>query len=96
MISLALAATLASMHGTFAYRVAVRGPAGFSVMVAAEAPLGWTAAFCTSHLCALGHVPITIASTGTSFVNVHLYPAAHPMHGTAVVRAADKTLRLKI
>jgi hypothetical protein len=96
MISLALAATLTSMQGTFAYRVAVRGPVGSSVIVAAQPPPGWTAAFCSPRLCAVGHVPVTIAATGTSYVDLHFYPTARPTHGTAFVTARGTALRLKV
>ena len=96
MISLALAATLTAMQGTLAYRVAVRGPVGSSVAVTAQPPPGWTAAFCSARLCAVGHVPLTIAATGTSFVDLHIYPTARPTHGTAFVTARGKTLRLKV
>jgi hypothetical protein len=54
MISRALAATLTSMQGTPAYRVAVRGRLGPSVIVAAQPPPGWTTAFCSPRLCAVG------------------------------------------
>ena len=96
MISLALAATLTSMQGTLAYRVAVRGPVGSSVIVAAEPPPGWTAAFCSPRLCAVGHVPIIIAAAGISYLDLHLYSASRPMHGTAVVTARGTTLRLRV
>jgi hypothetical protein len=96
MISLALAATVTSMQGTLTYRVAVRGPIGSSVIVAAQPPPGWTAAFCTPHLCAVGHVPVTIAVGGTSYVDLHLYPMARPTHGTAVVTALGTALRLRV
>lgn len=96
MISLALATTLMSTQGAFAYRIAVRGPVGSSVIVAAQPPPGWTAAFCTRRLCAIGHVPVKIAGTGTSFIDLHLDPAAHPTHGTAFVSARGKMLRLRV
>lgn len=96
MISLALAATLSAMQGTHAYRVAVRGSVGSSVTVTAQPPSGWTAAFCSQRLCAAGHVPVTIAVTGISFVDLHLYPTARPTHGTTFVTARGKTLRLKV
>jgi|HubBroStandDraft_6_1064221.scaffolds.fasta_scaffold37441_6 hypothetical protein len=96
MISLALAATLTSMQGTLAYRVAVRGPVGSSVIVAAQPPFGWTAAFCSPRLCAVGHVPVTIAATGTSYVDLHLYTTTRPMHGTAFITAQGNTLRLRV
>jgi hypothetical protein len=94
MISLALAATLASVHGTRAYRVAVSGPSGSSVVVAAQPPPGWTAAFCSARVCALRHVRVTIGATGTSYVELHLYAAAHPSHGVVLVTAQGNTLRL--
>jgi len=96
MISLALAATLMSMQGTIAYRVAVRGPGGSSVIVAAQPPPGWTAAFCSPRLCAVGHVPVTIAASGISYVDLHLYPTGRPTHGTAFVTARGTTLRLRV
>jgi hypothetical protein len=96
MISLALAATLTSLQGTHAYRVAVRGPAGSSVAVAAQPPPGWTAAFCSPRLCAVGHVPVTIAITGTSYVDLHLYSTARPTHGIAFVTSQGDTLRLRV
>ena len=96
MISLALAATLMSMHGTLAYRVTVRGPAGSSVIVAAHPPPGWIAAFCSHRLCAIKRVPVTIAATGTSYVDLHFYPTARPTHGTAFVTARGTTLRLRV
>jgi hypothetical protein len=94
MIALALAATLASAEGTRAYRVAVSGPSGSSVVVAAQPPPGWTAAFCSDRVCALGHVRVRIATTGTSYVELHLYVAAHSSHGVVLVTAQGKTLRL--
>jgi hypothetical protein len=96
MISLALAATLTSMQGTLAYRLAVGGPIGSSVIVAAQPPPGWTAAFCSPHLCSVGHIPVTIAATGTSYVELHLYPMARPTHGTAFVTALGTALRLRV
>jgi hypothetical protein len=96
MISLALAATLTSTQGALAYQVAVRGPAGSSVIVTAQTPPGWTAAFCSQRLCAIGHVPVKIAATGASFVDLHLYPTAHPTHGTVFVSTRGKTLRLRV
>lgn len=96
MIWLALAATLASVQGTHAYRMAVSGPVGATVTVTAKPPPGWTAAFCSARLCAVGHVPVTIAATGVSFVDLHLYPTAHPAHGTAFISARDRTLRLRV
>jgi hypothetical protein len=96
MISLALAATLASMQGTLAYRVALRGPVGSTVIVAAQPPPGWTAAFCSLRLCAVGHLPVAIAAAGTTFVDLHLYPTARPTHGTVLVTAGGKTLRLRV
>ena len=96
MIWLALAATLTSAQGTLDYRLAVSGPAGTSVTVTAQPPAGWTAAFCSARLCAVGHVPVRIAATGTSFVDLHLYPTAHPAHGTVFVGAGNKTLHLRV
>ena len=96
MIALALAATLAPVGGMHAYRVAVSGPAGSSVTVAAQPPAGWTATFCSARVCAVGHVPVTIAATGTSYVDLHLYVAAHPTHGMVLVTARGDTLRLRI
>jgi hypothetical protein len=96
MISLALAATLTSPQGMHTYRVAVRGPAGSSVTVAAQPPLGWTAGFCSPRLCAVGHVPVTIAITGTSYVDLHFYPTARPTHGIAFVTSQGATLRLRV
>lgn len=96
MISLALAATLASMQGAFAYRVALHGPIGSSVIVAAQPPPGWIAAFCSSRLCAVGQVPVTIGAAGTAVVDLHLYPTYRPRHGTVLVTARGKTLRLRV
>jgi hypothetical protein len=96
MIVLALAATLAAAHGTRAYRVAVSGPAGSSVTVSAKPPAGWTAAFCSVHLCAVGHVPLTIGATGTSYVDLHLYVGPHSTHGAVLVTARGTTLRLSV
>jgi hypothetical protein len=96
MISLALATMLTSMQGTLAYRLAVRGPVGSAVIVAAQPPPGWTAAFCSPRLCAVGHVPVIIAVSGTSYVDLHLYPTARPTHGTALVTVRGKTLRLRV
>lgn len=96
MISLALAATLMSMHGTLAYRLAVHGPPGSSVIVAAQPPPGWTAAFCSPHLCAIKRVPVTIAATGTSYVDLHFYPTSGPAYGTAFITARGTTLRLRV
>ena len=96
MIWLALAATLTPTHGALDYRVAVRGPAGSSVIVTAQPPPGWTAAFCSPRLCAVGHIPVKITASGASVVNLHLYPMAHPTHGIALVTARGKTLRIKV
>jgi hypothetical protein len=96
MISLALAATLSSMQGTLAYRVAVRGPVGSSVILTAQPPPGWTAAFCSPRLCAVGHVPVTITASGTSYVDLHFYATARPAHGTAFVTARGSTLLLRL
>jgi hypothetical protein len=96
MISLALAAALTSSQGTRAYRVAVSGPAGSSVVVAAQPPPGWTATFCSARVCAIGHVPVTIAPSGTSYLDVHLYFAARPTHGVVLVTARGETLRLRV
>jgi hypothetical protein len=96
MIVLALAATLAPVGGMHAYRVAVSGPAGSSVTVAAQPPPGWTATFCSARLCAVGHVPVTIAATGTSYIDLHLYVADRPTHGVVVVTARGDTLRLRV
>jgi hypothetical protein len=97
MITLALAATLTSMQGTLAYRVAVHGPVGASVIVAAQAPPGWTAAFCSPRLCAVGRVLLMITATGISYVDLHLYSTARSMHGIATVTARGNTiLRLRV
>ena len=96
MISLVLAGTLVSMPGAHAYRVGVRGTAGTSLVVAAQAPPGWTAAFCSPRICAVSHVPITIAAAGTSYVELHLYPASSSKHGIVVVTAQSGVLRLRI
>src|SRR6516164_4020816 len=63
MISLVLAGTLVSMPGAHAYRVGVRGREGTSLVVSAQAPPGWTVAFCSPRICAVGHVPLTISAT---------------------------------
>ena len=96
MISLALAATLTSLPGTHAYRVAVRGPAGAHVVIAAQPPPGWTAAFCSPRLCAVGSVPVTIAAAGVVYVDLHLYPNARPTHGIAFVRSQGDRLCLRV
>jgi hypothetical protein len=96
MISLALAAALTSVRGAHAYRVAVSGPVGSSVIVAAQPPPGWTATFCSARLCAVGHVPVTIATTGTSYVDLHLYSTGHPTHGVMFVSARGKTVRVSL
>ncbi|HEY3674856.1 MAG TPA: hypothetical protein VGK84_02585 [Candidatus Tumulicola sp.] len=96
MIALALAATLASASGTHAYRVAVSGPSGSSVVIAAKPPQGWTAAFCSARACAVGHVPVKIGAAGTSYVELHLYPADHPSRGVALVTASGDTLRITL
>lgn len=97
MIALALAGTLAAMPGERAYRIAVHGPAGSAVTLAAAPPPGWTAALCTSRLCATGRVPLTIAATGTSYVALHFYPASgRAVRGVATVTAQNATLRLPI
>jgi hypothetical protein len=96
MISLALAASLTSLPGVHAYRVAVRGAAGSHVIVAAQPPPGWTAAFCSARLCALSRVPVTIGDSGASYVDVHFYPTTHPTHGIASVTSQGYMLRLRI
>lgn len=97
MIALALAGTLAAMPGERAYRIAVHGPAGSAVTLAAAPPPGWTAALCTSRLCATGRVPLTIAATGTSYVALHFYPAsARAVRGLATVKAGDVVLRIRV
>jgi hypothetical protein len=96
MISLALAAALTSSHGMHAYRLAVSGPAGSSVVVAAQPPPGWTATFCSARLCAIGHVPVTIAAAGTTYLELHLYVAAHAAHGVTLLTARGVALRLRV
>jgi hypothetical protein len=96
MISLALAVALTSPQGTHAYRVAVSGPAGSSVVLAAQPPPGWTATFCSARLCAVGHVPVTIASAGTAYVDLHLYVAAHVAHGVVLLTARGVALRFRV
>jgi hypothetical protein len=96
MISLALAAALASSQETHAYRVAVSGPARSSITVAAKPPPGWTATFCSARVCAIGHVPVTIAASGTSYLDLHLYFAAGSRHGVVVVSTPGSTLRLSL
>jgi hypothetical protein len=97
MTALALAGTLASMPGTYAYRIAVSGRSGSAVIVAAAAPPGWVAAFCSVRICSVGHVPITIAASGTSYVQLHLYATSgHPSHGFITVAAQRNRLRLAI
>jgi hypothetical protein len=87
MISLALGAALTSTLGAHAYRVAISGPAGSSVVVAAQPPPGWTATFCSARFCSVGHVLVTISAAGTSYVDLHLYFAAGSNHGAVLVTA---------
>jgi hypothetical protein len=96
MISLALAAALTSSLGAHAYRVEISGPAGSSVVVAAQPPPGWTATFCSARLCAVGHVPVTIAAAGTAYVDLHLYVAAHAAHGVVRLTARGVALRFRV
>jgi hypothetical protein len=95
--TLALAGVLASMPGSHEYRLAISGRPGSELTVAAATPPGWVAAFCSVRLCSVGHVPITIAASGTSYVVLHLYARGErPPHGLVTVTAQSDKLRLTI
>jgi hypothetical protein len=55
------------------YRLTVRAAPHASVTLRALIPAGWVAAFCTSSVCAPGHVVLRVPQSGTSAIALHVY-----------------------
>jgi hypothetical protein len=70
----ALAAVAAGVAaGERDYRLTVRAEPGTQIALRAKMPEGWIAAFCTSSVCAPGHVVVRIPRSGTSAIALHVY-----------------------
>lgn len=55
------------------YDLRVRGAPRTSVALRSAGPAGWVETFCTSRLCALGHVVVLIPPGGTAVVRYAVY-----------------------
>jgi hypothetical protein len=85
ILSCALAAGTchaAASPDVHAYAVRVTAPAGSVVRLRAlDVPRGWTASFCTAHVCSPQHVSLALgAGAGTIQLSyVHIGPQAEPL-----------------
>jgi len=79
------------------YRVAIHNARRTHVTLRANVPQGWIAAFCTSSVCAPGHVVVRVPANGEAIIALHIYRVANaaPHRGNVTV-ADDRRNRLSL
>lgn len=71
------------------YRLTLRAVPKTSVALRARMPEGWIAAFCTSSVCAPGHVVVRVPSSGRSVLALHIYRVRNTGRGSGDVVVSD-------
>lgn len=76
--------------GVRAYAVRVHAPAGTIVRLSAvDVPRGWTASFCTPHVCSPFHVALPVR-TGSATIQLSYAPAGSAPAALRTVRVAAR------
>jgi hypothetical protein len=96
MFAITLAATLAASPDGPAFRFNLRGMPSSTVAVKANAPRGWLPAFCSTRICAIGHIRVTIPQSGVATLDLHMHNVANGVHGTSEVSADGESVAVPI
>jgi hypothetical protein len=96
MFAITLAATLAASPDGPAFRLKLNGTPGSTVAVTASAPRGWLPAFCSTRICSIGHISVTIPKNGVATLDLHMHNVANGAHGTSKVSADGENVELPI
>jgi hypothetical protein len=99
MLHAIAAVAIGTAPGERDYRLTLAGAPDTSVAVRAQLPRGWIAAFCTAKTCAAGHTVVTIPTSGSAVIALHVYrtDATSSHHADAIVSTdAGKSVALNI
>ena len=96
MFAITLAAMLAASQDGPAFRFKLDGAPGSTVAVTSNAPRGWLPAFCSTRVCSIGHIRVTIPKSGVTTLDLHMHNVANGAHGTAKVSADGESVAVRI
>jgi hypothetical protein len=96
MLAITLAATLAASPDGPAYRFRLDGTPGSTVVVTASAPRGWLPAFCTTRVCSIRHINVTIPKSGVATLDLHMHNVANGAHGSTRITAGGAGIAVRI
>jgi hypothetical protein len=96
MFAIMLAATLAASPDGPSFRFNLHGTPGSTVAVKANAPRGWLPAFCSTRICSIGHISVTIPKSGVATLDLHMHNVANGAHGTSAVSADGESVAVPI
>jgi hypothetical protein len=97
IVQLVAATLVGASPSARAYRITIRSQPTAQIAERVRVPPGWVGAFCTSRVCAVGHVTVVVPASGVAVSELHLYreTAAAARHFAIVFTAGNAKVILQ-